>query len=132
MASELELNDNRVEFMAEYVLKTLRLKPDRFGKMYSTDEARQMFMDFFEKPEIVSLLLIASAAGGLSVQYEWPQNPKSKACYFVKKTRDPITKETNFRTQLLYGDMSQSPLDQLSAFVDEVTYDRMFCFQCVG
>ena len=121
MASELELNDSRVEFMADYVIKTLKLKPDRFAKMYSTDETRQMFMDFFEKSDITSLLLIATAAGGLTVQFDWPQNPKSKACYFVKKSREPITKETNFRTHLLYGDMSPSPLDQLSAFVDEVS-----------
>ena len=78
-------------------------------------------MDFFEKSEITSLLLIATAAGGLNVQYDWPQNPKGKACYFVKKSKEPVTKDTNFRTQLLYGDMSQSPLDQLSAFVDEVS-----------
>ena len=121
MASELELNDSRVEFMADYVLKTLKLKPDRFSKMYSLEENKQMFLDFFEKPDIVSLLLIASAAGGLNIQNEWPQNPKGKACYFVKKSRDAVTKDTNFRTQLLYGDMSQSPLDQLSAFVDEVS-----------
>ncbi|XP_076453714.1 LOW QUALITY PROTEIN: dynein beta chain, ciliary-like [Babylonia areolata] len=119
MASELELNDSRVEFMADYVLKTLKLKPDKFSKMYSLDENKQLFMDFFEKPDIFSLLLIASASGSLQVQLEWPKAPKAKACYFVKKSRDAVTKD-NLRHQLLYGDMSQAPLDQLSAFVDEV------------
>jgi dynein heavy chain len=119
MAAELELDDSRVEFMADYVLRTLKLKPDRFGKMYSLEENKQMFMDYFEKPEHVALLLIATAAGGLTVQFEWPKNPKGKACYFVKKAKEALGKD-NFKTQVLYGDMSQAPLDQLSAFVDEV------------
>lgn len=120
MTDELELNDTRVEFMADYTLKTLKCKADRFAKMYSLDESKQLFTDFFEKSDIMSILIIATASGGLNVQYEWPNNPKGKACYFVKKSKEPITKDANLRTTLLYGDMSQFPLDQLSAFVDEV------------
>ncbi|KAL8567548.1 hypothetical protein ACOMHN_054362 [Nucella lapillus] len=119
MAGELELNDSRVLFMADYVLKTLKLKPDKFMKMYNIEENKQIFMDFFEKPDIFALLLIASSSGSLNVQIDWPKSPKNKTCYFVKKSRDSIAKD-NIRNQLLYGDMSQTPLDQLSAFVDEV------------
>ena len=126
MASELELGDSRVEFMADYVLKTLKLKPDKFGKMYSLEENKQMFLDFFDKPDVQALLLIGTASGALNVQFEWPQSPKGKACYFVKKSKDPVTKEQGFRNQVLYGDMSQSPLDQLSAFVDEVNLSGTF------
>ena len=122
MASELELDDSRVEFIADYVIKTLRLKPDRFGKMYSTDENKSLFMDFFETPDILSLILIATASGALNVQYQWPQNPKSKACYFVKRSKETIAKDHNIRTHILYGDLSQTPLDQLSIFVDEVCH----------
>ncbi|KAK3091630.1 hypothetical protein FSP39_021358 [Pinctada imbricata] len=121
MASDLELNDTRVEFIADYVLKTLKIKPDKWSKMYSLEEVRQKYMDFFEKPDILSLLVIANAAGGLTTDYEWPSNPKAKACYFVKRNKEPINKETNLRTAFLYGDLSYQPLDQLSAFVDEVT-----------
>lgn len=120
MASELEIGDTRVEFIADYVLKTLKIKPDKWTKMYGLEENKLYFMEFFEKPEIHSIIVIATAAGGLNVQYEWPTNPKAKACYFVRRTREPIQKDTVLRNSLLYGDLSQSPLDQLSAFVDEV------------
>ncbi|XP_062567134.1 dynein beta chain, ciliary-like [Saccostrea cucullata] len=120
MASELELNDARVEFIADYVIKTLKIKPDKWTKMYSLEETKQMYMDFFEKQDMPCLIVTATAAGGLNTQFEWPNNPKAKACYFVKKGREAITKDTNFRNAYLYGDMSYQPLDQLSAFVDEV------------
>lgn len=124
MASELEIGDSRVEFIADYVLKTLKVKPDKWSKMYNIDENKLMFMEFFDKPENTTIVVIASSAGGLTVQYEWPTNPKAKACYFVRRTRDGISKDTVLRNALLYGDLSMSPLDQLSAFVDEVCKDR--------
>ena len=118
-AADLELNDSRVVFMADYVIKTLKIKPDKFSKMYSVEDTRQMFMDFFEKPDVPSLV-IAQPAGTLVTTFEWPNKPKAKACYFVKTSRDGINKDTNLRTSLMYGDLSYAPLDQLSAFVDEV------------
>ncbi|KAJ8318719.1 LOW QUALITY PROTEIN: hypothetical protein KUTeg_003810 [Tegillarca granosa] len=120
MASELELGDKRVEFMADYVIKTMKIKPDRWMKLYNVEENKQMFMDYFEKSDLIALIVIATAGGGLVVQYEWPTNPKQKAVYFVKRTKDSISKDTSFRNAFLYGDLSYQPLDQLSAFVDEV------------
>lgn len=125
MASELELNDNRVEFIADYVLKNMKLKGDKWMKMYNTDEIRQMFLDFFEKPEIPALVITLNSGGVLVSQHDWPQNPKGKTCYFVKKGRDAITKDTVLKTAFVYGDLAYMPLDQLSAFVDEV-YNYIF------
>lgn len=119
IAAELELNDPRVEFVADYVLKTMKLKGDKFMKLYNVDENKQMFMDFLEKPEFQSLI-VTQSAGSLSVGYEWPVQLKSKACYFVKKGRENVPKDQPPRNVLLYGDLSYSPMDQLSAFVDEV------------
>ncbi|KAK3590847.1 hypothetical protein CHS0354_024585 [Potamilus streckersoni] len=122
MAAEMELGDTRVEFMADYVLKTMKIKSDRWMKMYNVDETKQLFMDFFDKPEISTFVISASggAGGPLAATYEWPTNPKAKACYFVKKNKEAINKDTNMRTALMFGDLSYSPLDQLSTFVDEV------------
>ncbi|CAH1795230.1 unnamed protein product [Owenia fusiformis] len=116
---ELDLGDTRVEFIAEYVLKTLRIKGDKFSKMYSLDENKQMFFDFFEKNDIHILIVIANSAGMLSIQHEWPQQVKSKACYFVKKEA-ALGKDANYRTAMMYGDLAYSPMDQLAALTDEV------------
>lgn len=117
---ELEIGDTRVEFIAEYVIKTLRVKPVAWTKMYSAEEVKQMYLDFFEKGDLPTLVVIATPAGTLVTQFEWPSNPKAKACYFVKKTREGVNKDSSFRNTFLYGDLSYAPLDQLSAFVDEV------------
>ena len=124
-AADLELGDSRVEFMADYVIKTTKCKPDKFQKMYGADETKQLFMDWFEKADVQSLIIMANPGGSLTAQHEWPSNPKQKACYFVKKAKEALPKDIPFRQAVLYGDLSYSPLDQLSAFVDEV---RQFFF----
>ena len=121
MAADLELGDSRVEFMADYLIKTMKIKPDKFSKLYSLDENKQMIMEFIEKPEIPCMLILVNAAGGLSVQLEWPSALKQKACYFIKKGREAISKDVALRSAIHYGDLSYAPMDQLSAFVDEVS-----------
>ena len=120
MAADLELGDARVEFMADYLIKTMKIKPDKFTKLYSLDENKQIFLEFYDKPELPYLIVLTNAAGGLTVQHEWPTNLKTKACYFIKKGREAISKDVALRNALHYGDLSYAPMDQLSAFVDEV------------
>lgn len=126
-AAELELGDARVEFMADYVLKTLRIKGDKWTKMYGQEENKMMFMDFFEKSDNMVMIIQAAGGGALSVSYDWPSSLRNKAIYFVRKGKDLITKDANLRNVLYYGDLSYSPLEQLSAFVDEVLY---YLFNC--
>lgn len=121
MASELGLEDARVEFMADYVLKALRLKGDKFTKMYNVEENKMLFMDYFEKADNPVMIIQAAGGGSLTVTYDWPTNLRNKACYFVRKGKDLITKDADLRNVLYYGDLSYAPLEQLSAFVDEVT-----------
>ena len=120
LAADLEIGDPRVEFVADYVLKTMKLKGDKWTKMYSVDENKQMFLDFFEKSDHPSLMVSLNSSGNLMVSFTWPSALKSKACYFVKKTKEAVQKDASIRNVLFYGDLSYTPIDQLSAFVDEV------------
>lgn len=121
MASELELNDKRGEFIADYVLKSLKQKSDKFLKLWSSDETKQLILDFFEKSDIQQLFVLQAAGGGaLQIQYEFPTNLKSKACFFTKKSKESIARDAAFTKVLLFGDVSYTPLDQFSSFVDEV------------
>ena len=123
LVADLELNDSRVEFIADYVLKTMKLKSDKWMKLYNVDENKALFLEFFDKPERPHILITANQSGVLSVSYDWPTQLKSKACYFIKKGRENVGKDAVLRNVLLYGDLSYSPMDQLSAFVDEVCVD---------
>ena len=120
LVADLELNDKRVEFVADYVLKTFKLKTDKWMKLYNVEESKLQLLEFFDKQENFSLVVTGNSAGVLALQYEWPSSVKFKACYFVKKNKEVIQKDGNFRAQLLYGDLSIAPMDQLSAYVDEV------------
>ncbi|MFN9945030.1 MAG: hypothetical protein ACK56I_36735, partial [bacterium] len=50
----------------------------------------------------------------------YPSVIKTKACYFAKKQKESISKDMNLKEALIYGDLSYSPLEQLSALLDEV------------
>ena len=82
LAADLEIGDVRVEFVADYVLKTLRIKPDKWTKMYALDENKQMCTDFFDKGDAQCLILSINAGGGLSVSNDWPTQFKQKAVRF--------------------------------------------------
>lgn len=122
VAADLGIEDARVAFIADYVLKSLRLKGDKWSKMYSLEENQLVFTQFFEKSDNTVLIVQANSGGAISVSYDWPTNLKNKACYFVRKAKDVITKDVDLRNVLYYGDLSYAPLEQLSAFVDEVSF----------
>jgi len=87
MAAELEIGDVRVEFVAEYVLKTLRIKSDKWTKMYVIEDNKQLCLDFFDKAESQMLVVAITAAGGLTVTNEWPTQFKQKAVSLVQLLR---------------------------------------------
>jgi dynein heavy chain len=120
MADELEIGDSRIEFMALYLLKTLKLKNDKWMKMYAIEENKIVIQEFLDKPDLNILVFSLNAAQALIVSYSYPTQIKSKACYFAKKNKDAITKDASIKDVLIYGDLSYSPLDQLSAILDEV------------
>jgi dynein heavy chain len=120
MAEELELNDPRIYFVADYVLKTLKLKSDKFGRMYGTEENKIMVHDFFDKPENQVLVIQYTGAGSLQPTAAFPNVVKNKSCYFIKKRREAVPKDAVLRDVIMYGDLSTSPVEQLSAMIDEV------------
>lgn len=117
--------DKRFDFVSEYVLKTLKLKPDKWQKCIGVEENRVMIQEFFEKPENMVLVIAANAAGLLTPSSVFPLSGKSKAVYFIKRTSGGITLD-GIQSQLLFGDLSYAPLDQMSSLVDDVSDSSSF------
>jgi dynein heavy chain len=117
---ELELTDSRVEFMAVYILKTLKQKSDKWLKMYAIEDNKVLIQDFLDKNEQNLLVFILNTSGSLIVQYNYPNQLKAKAIYFSKKSKEAVPKDIPMKEAVVYGDLSYSPLDQLSAILDEV------------
>ena len=72
MAEDLELNDPRIYFVADYVLKTLKLKSDKFAKMYGIEENKVLIYEFFEKSDSQVLVMQYTAAGALQPAITFP------------------------------------------------------------
>ncbi|CAH1258196.1 DNAH17 [Branchiostoma lanceolatum] len=119
LGSSNPTTDPRYEFLSDYVLRAMKLKPDRWNKCIGIDDNRQKISDFFEKPENPQLIFMSNTAGNIEVRLDFPNHLRSKAVYFVKRNNEMIGRD-NYKQALVYGDLSYAPLEQLSALVDEV------------
>uniref|UniRef100_A0AAR2IP24 Dynein heavy chain 9, axonemal n=1 Tax=Pygocentrus nattereri TaxID=42514 RepID=A0AAR2IP24_PYGNA len=112
--------DKRLGFLEEYVLKTMKLKSDRWQKCLAVEEHKQVIQDFLDKPDHTTLVVSLSAAGQLIPASGFAGASKNKAVYFIKRSQTALSSDT-MRANVLHGDMSSSALEQFSAFVEEVT-----------
>ncbi|XP_039595259.1 dynein heavy chain 9, axonemal [Polypterus senegalus] len=111
--------DKRLEFIENYVLKSMKLKPDRWQKLMGSEEQRQLIQSFLDKSDQLALVVTLNAAALLVASTEFPASTKNKAVYFVKRQREALVPDT-IRTNLLYGDLPPSPLEQFPILVEEV------------
>lgn len=116
----MEVTDPRLDYLSEYVLKTFKLKPDKWSKLVNNEEHKQIITDFFEKQDYPQLIIALNSAGALIPSVDFLASSKNKSVYFLKKDKREAIGKDNYKTSLLYGDISAAPLEQLSALVDEV------------
>ncbi|XP_036766314.2 dynein axonemal heavy chain 17 [Manis pentadactyla] len=117
-------SDVRVEYLEGVASVILKFKPDRWGKMMAMEENMALFTEFFEKPNVLVLVMTLSPAGGITPCLGFPASLKSKGVYFIKKRPENISRD-NYRDGLIYGDISPTPVDQLIAIVEEVLYSLL-------
>ncbi|XFF88688.1 hypothetical protein AB1E18_014907 [Capra hircus] len=117
-------SDVRLEYMESVTSLILKFKPDKWSKMIGMEENMALFTDFFEKPDVLVLVLTLNPAGMIIPCLGFPASLKSKGVYFVKKRPENIGKD-NYKERLVYGDMSPTPVDQLIATVEEVLYSLL-------
>ncbi|CAH8610928.1 unnamed protein product [Heterobilharzia americana] len=118
--SDLVLDDKRAEFIAEYVLTSHKLKNDKWMKLWNSEDMRQKITTFFDKADVTQLFILLTPAGILAAENDFPVSSKSKTCFFMKKSKEVIPKDGLLSKYMFYGDLSYSPLEHFSAFVDEV------------
>lgn len=114
------VEDRRLYFIADYVLRTLKLKEDKWQKFLSSEDNRQVLQDFVEKAERGTLVVSVTAAGLLQAAAAFTASFKSKAVYFVKRSKAALSPGC-MKDTLVYGDLSVAPLDQFTGFIEEVS-----------
>ena len=123
--SEIETGDVRVEFIADYILKTMKLRPEKWHRMYSVEDNKQICMDFFDKADRRNLIFSVNVTGILTVSHDWPTSQKTKCVYFTKKANEVIGKEPGWKKKFTFGDIGHSPIQQFSVFLEEARLQLM-------
>lgn len=113
--------DERLDYIAECVLRTLKLKQDKWQKCVSSEDNRQVLQEFLDKAEQRTLVVSVTAGGQLQTASSFTGDSKNKAVYFIKRTTTTLSPES-MKENLFYGDLSYAPLDQFSALVEEVSH----------
>jgi dynein heavy chain len=118
---ELKTDDSRVEFIAGYLMKTLKLSREKWLKMYAIEENKKMINNFLENVEPSLIVFYLNTSNVLTVQCQYPLSIKSKVIYFGKKNKESLQSDVPIQNALIYGDLSTTPIDQFSTILDEVT-----------
>uniref|UniRef100_A0A8B9HQL2 Dynein, axonemal, heavy chain 11 n=1 Tax=Astyanax mexicanus TaxID=7994 RepID=A0A8B9HQL2_ASTMX len=109
---ESSAGDQRLHFLQERVLKTLRLKPDRWQKCLAVEEQKQVIQDFLDKSDHTTLVISLTAAGQLIPAVDFAVSQKNKAVYFIKRGQTSLTPDS-VKTNVYFGTMCGPPLEQL-------------------
>ncbi|XP_029978186.1 dynein axonemal heavy chain 9 [Sphaeramia orbicularis] len=119
-AEESPAEDRRLGFIRDYILKSLKVKQDKWDRLVSTEDTKQLLQDFLDKAEPGSLVGVSlSPSGQLEASAAFTAASKNKSVYLVKVNKTALRPES-MKENLVYGDLSSSPLDQFSALVQEV------------
>ncbi|CAD7086485.1 unnamed protein product [Hermetia illucens] len=112
--------DKRLEFMGSYVIKTLKLKPEKWQRVVTVEEHKAVIKEFLDRPIPVVLIIILTPAAQLVPSTSIPlAQLKSKGVYFIKKGLREVPRE-ECEHFLIFGDLATRSIDQLSSLVDEV------------
>ncbi|XP_032899964.1 dynein heavy chain 9, axonemal isoform X2 [Amblyraja radiata] len=113
------ISDRRWDFLQDYVLKTMKLKAERWHMCTGTEEHRLCIQEFLDSGERPLLVVSLSAAGLLLPSLHFPSLGKNKAVFFAKRRREKLSADS-MKNNLVFGDLAYCPLEQFSALVDEV------------
>nr|XP_026486610.1 dynein beta chain, ciliary [Vanessa tameamea] len=111
--------DPRFDFIGSYVVKSLKLKPEKWLRVLSIEEHRSTLKEFLDKPYPILLVIVLTHSAQLVPLISFPCYLKNKAVYFVKKRPDVVPKE-RCAEMVIFGDLAPRLIDELAALVDEV------------
>ncbi|XP_050446950.1 dynein beta chain, ciliary-like [Cataglyphis hispanica] len=115
---EKKEDDERLEYLYKYLVLSRKIKPDKWMKMLTNEEYKEMIMKFFDMPSEMILIVQLSAAGVLVPHLEIPVTGRVKASYFIKRSPAKITRK-NYKDIIIPGDMAPRPIDELSVLFEE-------------
>ncbi|KAL0116299.1 hypothetical protein PUN28_011253 [Cardiocondyla obscurior] len=111
-------DDERIEFLSNYLTLSRKIKSDKWIKMLTNEEYKEIIIKFFDTPSEIILTIQLNSLGILVPFLKIPPTGQAKASYFIKKIPVEITKE-NYRDIIILGDMALKPIEELSVLIEE-------------
>ncbi|GAB0093903.1 hypothetical protein DMENIID0001_090950 [Sergentomyia squamirostris] len=111
-----------IHFLSSYLIKTLRLKIDKWHKLMTTDDTRTVVIQWLSKPNERLLLITVNQLGYFQPMLKISPTIKSKTCYFIRKTVPCSLTNENYRDNIIFGDTSSRSIEDLAVLVEEVFF----------
>ena len=111
--------DQRLEFVKQYVLKSMKIKSDKWDKMKSIEDNEILLGEFLDKGDAIFLVFFVNPGGQLTPIDQFPSSSKNKIIYFIKHKHEAV-QPGKLQQICFYGDLSYAPLDHLAGLVDQV------------
>lgn len=64
--------DNRMDYLSNYVQKTLKLKPEKWSRMLATEENKAVVKKFLERPFPILLVIVLTHTAQLIASNGFP------------------------------------------------------------
>ena len=124
-------SDQRLSFVMQYVMKSLKIKSDKWEKMKSIEDNEVLLNDFLERGDAIFLVFFVNTTGQLLPMAQFPNSCKNKIIYFIKHKREAV-QAGKLQQICFYGDLSYAPLDHLAFLVDQVRHAYSWVTQVVA
>ncbi|XP_067212065.1 dynein beta chain, ciliary [Linepithema humile] len=114
--------DFRLEYIGGFVQKSLKLKPEKWGRLLLTEEYRNVVLDFLDKPLPAALFVVLTPNAQLVASSNFPMPcQRTKGVYAVKVKQVSLPKDKEgCSAMLIVGDLSHRIVDQLATLVDNI------------
>ncbi len=111
--TENDIADIRFAFIEKYLVSSINLKNDNWVKFLGAESGQKALLQFFDGPRLQILFFSLSTAGALNAQSTFPSSSKSKCCFFVKTSDDPVPREGKLSDYATFGDI---PVEMMASF----------------
>ncbi|XP_034940720.1 dynein beta chain, ciliary [Chelonus insularis] len=122
MAGPESPKDHRLEYLGSCIQKSLKLKPEKWGRLLLTEEYRNAIIDFLDNPYPAALFVVMTPNAQLVASCNFPiPCQRTKGTFAVKIRMTPVPKDAEgCASMLIIGDLSNRIVDELATLVDNV------------
>ncbi|KAA6377421.1 MAG: putative Dynein beta chain, ciliary, partial [Streblomastix strix] len=118
MSEEKKKLDPRVEWIADRVSSTLKVKGDKLARIYTEEVSKTALNDFFELATVKKLIVYENLKNELCASLVFPPSMKRKSLYF-EKTKDVLGPD-DIAKECRYQDFTYQPLELLEVLNREI------------